>query len=384
MNRVAVSRSVLDWAIQRSRLTLPELEAGFPRIQEWVTGQSFPTLKQLESLARKTLTPLGFFFLSEPPDESLPFSHFRTLGDEVPARPSPELLETVWTMQRRQAWMREYLREKGHEPVAFVRSARLGQAAAVIADLIRSALSLHAQWATEHRTWTDALSALRDVMEDAGIMVVINGVLGNNTSRKLDVEEFRGFVLVDEYAPLAFVNGADAKAAQMFTLAHELAHILLGSSASFDLREMQPADDPTEKACNETAAEFLVPEQEIRQAWSSVRRGSRPFETLARRFKVSEIVAARRALDLDLIDKEAFLDFYGEYRRGERRERTSRTQGGDFYRSQDLRIGRRFAAAVIRAAQNQELLYSEAFELTGLYGQTFDEYAYRLEAQGTR
>jgi Zn-dependent peptidase ImmA (M78 family) len=360
------------------------LEGSFPKIREWVSGESLPTLRQLEGLARRTLTPLGFLFLTDPPDEFLPFSHFRTLDDTAPLRPSPELLETVWTMHRRQAWMREYLRERGHEPLAFVRSAQLGDPPAVIADLARSALSLRPQWAAEHRTWTDALAALRDVMEDAGIMVVTNSLLGNNTSRRLNVEEFRGFVLADEYAPLAFVNGADGKAAQMFTLAHELAHILVGSSASFDLREMQPADDPTEKACNSVAAEFLVPEQHMRQAWSSVEGESRPFETLARRFKVSAIVAARRALDLDLIDKTAFLGFYGEYRRQERRGRSSRTQGGDFYRDQDLRVGRRFAATVVRAAQNQELLYSEAFELTGLYGQTFDEYACRLETEGIR
>jgi len=216
---------------------------------------------------------------------------------------------------------------------------------------------------------------LREAMEDAGILVIVNGIVGNNTHRKLDPEEFRGFVLVDEFAPLVFVNGADGKAAQMFTLAHELAHVFFGSSAAFDLREMSPANDPMEKACNQVAAEFLVPEHEIRRIWASVHDDPERFQSLARRFKVSVLVAARRTLDLRLVTKEEFLTFYHSYLTDERRTAARRPEGGDFYATQNLRVGRRFASAVARAAKEGKLLYSEAYRLTGLYGKTFDRYA---------
>jgi Zn-dependent peptidase ImmA (M78 family) len=213
-------------------------------------------------------------------------------------------------------------------------------------------------------------------MEDAGILVFVNGVVENNTHRKLDPAEFRGFVLVDKYVPLVFVNGADAKAAQMFTLAHELAHVFFGSSAAFDLREMQPADDPVEQACNHIAAEFLVPEQKLRQIWPSVKTDPEPFNAIAKNFKVSVLVAARRALDLQLIGKDAFFDFYHAYRKEdkERRQAASQPKGGDFYRTQNSRVGRPFASAVASAVIEGKLLYSEAYRLTGLYGNTFDNY----------
>jgi Zn-dependent peptidase ImmA (M78 family) len=382
MGRVAINEGVLLWAIDRAGLTPDGLQSRFPKIRQWVDGKSQPTRRQVESLAKATLTPFGFFFLSEPPEVRLPIPHFRTLGDKTPSRPSPDLIDTIQLMQRRQEWIREFLIEEGQEPSPLAWSAQPYAPPASIANHIRHALRLNEEWAAQQRTWEDALSVLRQAMEDAGILVIVNGVVGNNTRRKLDPGEFRGFVLVDRYAPLVFVNGADAKAAQMFTLAHELAHVLFGSSAAFDLREMQPADDPVEQACNRVAAEFLVPERKLRQVWPSVKKDPEPFQTIARQFKISALVAARRALDLQLIQKEAFFEFYRTYRSDERERRStaSQSKGGDFYRNQNLRVGRRFASAVLRAVIEGKLLYSEAYRLTGLYGSTFDNYVKYLRS----
>jgi Zn-dependent peptidase ImmA (M78 family) len=212
-------------------------------------------------------------------------------------------------------------------------------------------------------------------MESASILVVVNGVVGNNTHRKLNPEEFRGFVLVDKYAPLVFVNGADTKAAQMFTLAHELAHLWLGSSAAFDLRELRPADDEGERACNRIAAELLVPEDELRRFWGTTSHTAEQFQTIARHFKVSELVAARRVQDLQLINQREYLTFYRRYMQDERRRASNTASGGDFYANQNLRISRRFAHAIIRATKEGKLLYRDAYQLTGLRGGAFDKYA---------
>ncbi|HUO06617.1 MAG TPA: ImmA/IrrE family metallo-endopeptidase [Candidatus Binataceae bacterium] len=341
-------------------------------------GKSQPTLSQLEKFARQTRTPLGYLFLTEPPEERLPIPHFRTLGNGHPHRPSPDLLETVYTMERRQEWMREYLIQEGQEPLHFVRSAKLNDKPQNVAKEMHDVLGLEHGWAARQATWTDALRELRSRLEGASILVVVNGIVGNNTHRKLDPAEFRGFVLVDDYAPLVFVNGTDAKAAQMFTLAHELAHLWLGSSAAFDLRELQPADDETERSCNRIAAEFLVPESELRTFWPSARQDPERFQMIARRFKVSELVAARRALDLELIRKTEFHDFYQSYLENERRQTSKQPSGGDFYANQNFRIGRLFAETVVRAAKEGKLLYRDAYQLTGLSGSTFDHYAEKL------
>ena len=385
MSRVAVKESVLRWAVERAGFNLVSLKNTYPKIQQWATGDIQPTLKQLEGLAKKTHTPLGFLFLDSPPEDTLPIPHFREVKSGKSIRPSPDLIDTVFAMQRRQNWMREYLIEQGQDALSFVNSAKPGIAPAEAADRLRRALQLDEDWASHQNTWTDALGALREAMESAGIMVVVNGVVGNNTHRKLVVSEFRGFVLVDEYSPLVFLNGADGKAAQMFTLAHEMAHILFGSSAAFDLRELQPADDPTERACNQVAAEFLVPEQLLRKTWPSLNSAKEPFNEIARKFKVSNIVAARRALDLGLISRDAFFGFYNEYVENERGT-AARNKGKEAkikrHILHNLRIGKRFAAAVGRSALEGTTSYSQAFHLTGLYGSSFDKYMAYLGIEG--
>jgi Zn-dependent peptidase ImmA (M78 family) len=107
------------------------------------------------------------------------------------------------------------------------------------------------------KTWQEAQDHLIKHVEDKGIITVFNGVVENNTSRPIPVDECRGFVLVDEIAPFMFINNADYKSAQMFTIVHELAHIWTGHSAGFDFRKLQPADDPIEVLCDKVAAEFF-------------------------------------------------------------------------------------------------------------------------------
>ena len=372
MTRVAVSESVLRWALERSGRTA-DLAQKFSKLSEWLAGESQPTMRQLEDLAKATATPFGYFFLADPPEERLPIPHFRTLGDESPRRPSPDLLETVQTMELRQAWMREHLIEEGQEPLSFIRSVGLGDNPRQIVQAIRNVLGLEETWAAKQPTWDAALRELRKRMDDAGILVASNGVVGNNNRRKLDPNEFRGFVLVDEVAPLVFLNGADGKAARMFTLAHELAHLWFGRSAAFDLREFQPADDAIEQACNKVAAEFLVPETKLRDLWPRFRRASEPFQEIARRFKVSSLVAARRALELELITKNEFLAFYRAYQEDERRnDGRDKDGGGDFYLNQNLRVGRRFTEAVVRSVREGKLLYRQAYQLTGLHRKAFE------------
>jgi len=377
VTKIAVSAKILDWALARSSKSISHLELKFPKLRKWISGEEQPTFRQLEELARQTATPFGYFFLERPPIEKLPIPYFRTLESKVPQEVSPELLDTIYEMQRRQAWMREYLIQTGHDALSFVQSADMNEPPRSIAQSIRTTLGLEQDWASNQPSWRDALRFLREIIENAGIIVVVNGVVGNNTHRPLSVAEFRGFVLVDNYAPLAFVNGADVKAAQMFTLAHELAHIFLGKSAAFDLREIRVGDDPAEKKCDQAAAELLVPAESIVKHWKLAQGKNRPFEYIARLFKVSEIVVARRALDLNLITKQTFLTFYEAYRK-RAYSKVGKSSGGDFYATQHMRVGRTFATNVIQAVRADRLLYHEAYHLTGLYGKTFDRYAESL------
>ncbi len=191
------------------------------------------------------------------------------------------------------------------------------------------------------------------------------------------VEGFRGFALTAPYAPLISVNGADAKSAQMFTLAHELAHIWLGTEGVSGFDTLLPGGTEVEDWCNRAAAELLAPARAVRARWTEVRRSSDPFDLLARVFKVSPVVAARRALDLTLIEPRTFFDFYRTYVKRERKLGTKAT-GGDFFNNTTTRVGELFATLVLHAAMEGRIGFKEANDLTGLCGGTFQKYAKRL------
>ena len=364
---------VLRWARERAAFSVDALadkvSVKAERVLRWENAGEI-SMAQAERLARATHTPLGYLFLSFPPVEPLPIQDFRTRAGQEPAHPSVDLLETVYAMQRRQEWLREELIDTGHEPLDFVGSLRAGGDYRAAAGAMRKALLPDDDWAASLATWSDALAYLRDRADDAGILVVFNGVVGNNTRRNLTPDEFQGFALVDEYAPLIFVNNADFKAAQMFTLAHELAHLFLGEEGVSALEYLLPSEHDVERFCDAAAAEFLVPESELHNLWGYAAAYRDPYQQIARHFKVSRIVAARRALDLGLIDREGFFAFYNDHKMQGTRSPQA-TDSGNFWNTQRWRIGPRFAAAVVRATRAGRLPYREAYALTGLRGDTF-------------
>ncbi len=205
----------------------------------------------------------------------------RTVAGTARGRPSPDLLDTLYTMRCRQEWLRKPLFENDAEPLAFVASARLADNPDAVGREMRRVLGLDGKWAAGGHNWQDAVSELRRMIEQLGVMAVINGVVGNNTHRPLSVDELRGFALTDLYAPLIFVNGTDAKSAQMFTLAHELAHIWLGTEGLSDFDSLLPGGTDVEDWCNQAAAELLAPAREFRARWREDRQEANPFEALA-------------------------------------------------------------------------------------------------------
>ena len=364
---------VLRWARERAELTdhalANKVNLKVERVLEWENSGQI-SMTWAERLAHATHTPLGYLFLSFPPYEHLPIRDFRTRASEVPARPSADLLETIYAMQRRQDWMREELIDTGSDPLNFVGTHHPNGNYGSAASAMREALLLDGDWASSAPTWSDAIRLLRDNAESAGILVVFNGVVGNNTSRKLDPDEFQGFALVDEYAPLIFVNNADFKAAQMFTLAHELAHLFIGEEGLSAFESLIPSEHDVEILCDKIAAEFLVPEVDLIEYWQLAETSPDPYQEIARHFKVSRIVAARRALDLDLIDRDSFFEFYNGHKAQGNPSRVTEG-GGNFWNNQSWRIGRRFAEMVIRSVQAGRLPYREAYALTDLSPSTF-------------
>jgi Zn-dependent peptidase ImmA (M78 family) len=332
----------------------------------WLSDEAQPTLRQLEDFARRTHTAIGYFFLPQPPDLELPIPDFRTLRDEVIAEPSSNLLDTLYLCQQRQDWYRDHARLHGLRVLDFVASATLREAPEAVAQRMREKLGLSVEARQRLAAWADALRQLIAKAEDAGVMVMASSVVGSNSHRKLDVDEFRGFILADDLAPLVFLNGSDSKSAQMFTLAHELAHLWLGASGVSDTETGRVPEQSIERWCNKVAAELLVPMQALRATYESANPVAQEIMRLAREFKVSTLVALRRLFDAGFINEATLWQHYREEQERLRSLERSGASGGDFYNSLGARTSKRFARAIVSSTLEGLTPFTEAFRMLGV------------------
>ena len=219
-----------------------------------------------------------------------------------------------------------------------------------------------------------------------------SGIMGHSTRQRLDANEFQGFAASDPYAPIVFINDTDARAAQIFTLAHELAHIWIGetgiSNARLAGRTLSELGK-SERFCNQVAAEFLVPEKSFIVAWQSHRTVKANLQKLGRYFWVSSLVALRRAYDLKKIDyddfKEAVDAEYAHYaaleaKRKKKEEEAKKKQTGDFWSTFKLRNSILFSDAVVASIRSANTTYSEASNLLGVSISTVEKFLRREKA----
>ena len=365
ITRIHINADILIWAIERVGNNVDEFLLRNPKVKEWINGTKLPTLKSLENFAKKLYVPLGYLFLQEPPLEECPIPFFRSTSNR---QNNINIYDTVLTMQDRQEWLSNYLRQDGMEKLDFVGIINANiQRIEDACNKVREILNIPINWAADFRTIDDAIKYLAVHLEDKGVIVCFNGVVGFNNQRSIPVKECRGFALIDEYCPFIFVNNKDAKQAQVFTLFHELVHILIGYSAGFGDDDSHCHQTELECFCDNVAANCLVPKSLLLEEWSQVGEN---YDILTKKFKVSRYVIARRAKEIGLITEQRYYYLYNKWNR-EPANLAKPSGGGSFIPMAIKKTSRTFLAHVNNAISSNRMLYMDAYRLTGLKGDTF-------------
>lgn len=377
MIRVEIKPKLLRWACERAGFDTEELAERIPQLPAWEQSEVKPTLKQIERFAKTVHAPVGYLFLQEPPVERVPIPDLRTVGNQYIDHPTPDLLETVYICQQRQEWYRDFARSMGETAYPFVGAANLANDIETIAVRIRHALGFDVTERRRMRTWEEALRQFIEQADKLGVLVMVNGVVGSNNRRKLDPDEFRGFALSDDLAPLVFINGSDTKSAQMFTLAHELAHIWIGETGLSDVEPVCSPSNRIETWCNRVAAEILVPLAVVRDEYRETDDLAGEVARMARCFKVSTLVILRRIHDAGHLTQNELWTAYREEL--ERLQAIPSGSGGNFYWTQAARVSKRFATALVSSTLEGQTLHRDAFRLLGFSKlATFRELGHRL------
>ena len=362
--RYEVKRDVLIWAIKESQKSMNDIELKFSKINEWISGDSVPTMKQIESLANFLKIPFGYMFLATPPKTNVMKVEFRSIDNKLP-EVSKNLKDTLLEMDRNQSWMSELRQELGWDKLDIIKNFDIkGNDKATIVEIAKLAkklLGLEEEWYLNHSTNEKAYNYLRAKLEDAGILVMQNGVVGFDTHRKLELNEFRAFMLYDDYAPLIFVNGTDSTAGKIFSLMHEFVHILyqqddiISESSRVEIKA-------NERKINQIAAEILIPQEIIKAKWIELENKDElaRIDTISKMLKVSSYAVAVKLSEMRMI-ADNIVAVTASRSQNIRRS----TSGGDFYKKYYAKMSSNFLKSVVSQAESGNLSYTYAFKLLG-------------------
>lgn len=355
-------------------------------LSDWEVGTKKPTLYQVQELSKKIHIPFGYFFLKKRPVEHFKVLEFRTLDSVEHSKASAELKDTIAQMINIQDWMKNYRKNERSLALSFVGQCRNMHNGHQVLSIVRNTLGISETWYEQVKDTNQAFRFFRKKCEEQEILVMQNGVVGNNTHRPLSLEEFRAFALVDPFAPLIFINAKDTMGGRLFSLLHEIVHLFLGEDNVFNWNgQVTSFVKETEQLCNQVAAEILAPENEFRKLWQeyvSEQNILFSVQQIAKKFHCSLTVVSRRALDLHYISIQQYHDLVGlfsqSYQKGQERS------GGNYFTTLASRMDPQFINRLNHSIQMGNTTYTEAFRLTGTNNKTFAELVADIHKRGAK
>lgn len=369
---VDIAPSIMQWIAKQLDEKIVS-EDMLKNIQAWLSGTKKPTFRQIEALSKKTNIPLGYFFLQKPVEEKNAMLEYRTVDSIQLQNPSRELIDTIHQMEAIQDWMREYRKNEGYDKNIYVASLKNENNLQYITNALRNDIGLVADWYKKVNESRSAFNEIRQRLTDNGIVVFMNGCVGQNTHRNLDLNEFRAFAMVDEVAPLIFINAKDSWNGRLFSLLHEAVHIWLGKNDLFN--SFTGSEKPEEILCNAVAAELLVPTEDFLHYWDLFQEKDTrvKIDEITKKFCCSNIVVARKALDNHKISQSDYNSILKQTMDKFLATKNSKASGGDFYKNLVSRLDKGLIKALVYSINSGKTSYTEAYQLTATNSKTFGE-----------
>ena len=377
MANLTLYPATLQWAVEESDAdpAALSLRDGFEQLPDWLDSKEpvSVSFSKVEKLSNALHVPFGALVRSVVPERrSEPLVRYRTVGN-VAVQPSQNLQDTIDQMRFRQEWARDELLESGLDANPLVGSVRNAEHDDALADALRSTLGLDGRSAWEGGHSSDRFRQLKDRASDAGIMIMLNSQVGSKRSRKLDLQEFRGFVLIDDMAPLVFINRNDTFGGMIFTLIHEVGHVLLGIHELFDGIGGRGDRKTMERAINRAVVKTVIDDDRFRQLWQKkLDEGKEPAnaaKSIADDFHLSALAMGIQAHQFGLTGEDTLEELRTRMER-QLQNKATHHQGpethGNGHRTNASRVDTGFVRLVNAAMDGGRLAPTEGFDLVGV------------------
>lgn len=366
MNKhMPVNSEVLRWARETSGLDVNDVARKIKRktvtsqtIKFWENGKSSPTYPQLEYLAYKVYKrPLALFFFPEPPKEETPKQSFRTLPDSEISLLEPRLhylIRQARIMQINLSELNEGVNPAKQQIVkdlTFKPNVSVAKMTKVVREYLNVSLKSQQSWSNFY----EAFRGWRNILEENGIFIFKES-FNQRLGRGVIESEFSGFCLYSKIFPVIYINNSHSLTRQIFTIFHELAHLLLGTGGvdtRFDdyIEDLKGDKRKIEILCNKFAGSFLVPEDDFKQQTKGVSINNLPINKLAKRYYVSREVILRKLFDRGFVSNSFYEEKVEEW---SKIKKSKRKNGGDYYKTKAAYLGENYIdLAFSRYLQNR-------------------------------
>lgn len=365
---VKISSNILNWVFEEfkdSDIDVKYIEL----LEKWKNNDKVPSFNQIQEISRVTRIPFGYFFLDTPPKEDKSIIEFRTVKSISNDYMSRNLIDTVHYLNLVQNWMIDYIDDQKIEVLNYVGSGKAYDFYDLL-NSVRNILELDIDWFKNCHNSKESFKYIRGKISSAGVIVMLNGVVETNNTRKLSVDEFRALCLIDKKAPIIFINSNDTDNAKLFSLVHEFTHVLLGVNSLLNTNFHNNDNvDPNETLCNKIASEIIVPRSLFIERWSNETclDDYEKINKCAKYFKCSQVVIARKALEEGYIKKNVYVVVANKAA-----DYVKKNGRGDFYKSLKNKLDKRFLECLSESVSAGKTPYTYAYRLTNTSKSTYN------------
>lgn len=364
--RVSVNGAVIEWARRSLNLSREDVARRMKKppemIAQWERGEAMPTYVQLERLAYEVLRrPVAVFFYPEPPDEAPVQAEFRALPETLGEVLSPPVVRMVRRARVHQLALEELLgRAKPERAIWDEQRPTSAERPLELAKAIRAALGITIDRQKSWRSYEAALSEWRGSVESAGVYVFKDAFKDDSVS---------GFCLFHPLYPVIYLNNSTAMPRQIFTLVHELVHVLLRESdveaTDAGPASLSHADESVEWFCNAVAAEVLAPAEALDRMLTAGSLTEERISAIAEALWVSREVIMRAAADRGIVGWERYRQLADKWINQAVRARTDSGRGS-YWSNQGVYMSLAFGTAVLQQLYQNRIDQDAAAEYLGV------------------
>lgn len=357
VERLDINPNILSYYIEQSTVPMDYLQTKFKDIDAILDGSKKPTFNQLSKISQLINVPTGLLLLSDTVNANKSILKFRTINSDCIEKASSELKDTIVEMKTKQ----DFLKNEIDYKLKFVGEFSITDDYLRVVNVIRKYLNISTSYQKEAGRDQNALKYFRNKISQMGIFVFFNSSVKNNTHRSLSVNEFRGFVLSDEKAPIIFVNQKDSKSGQLFTLIHELVHLFIDKEEIFSVVDTGTYSyDRTEAFVNKVTAEILMPIDEIKKL------NNYDIDFLAQEFPVSKFVIIRRLRDMKILSNQEYKEEVLRLEKELKNTSPKKGSGGNYPNNLKFHFDTTFVHYIENAINQNKITYTEAFNIAGV------------------